>query len=152
MKRSGFKRREIEQRPAPVYRKLTRTPNYNGGLKGGVPKREYVRSAALLEACRLIPCQHCGKSHETGKVCAAHSNWGVHGKGGHIKADDNRVASLCDDCHVPILDQGAKLSAAERIEMWWSAHVATVTLLQRLQLWPDGVPVPELTDRWRPVA
>lgn len=123
---------------------------YAGGVSGvGIPKREYVRSAALLEACRLIPCQHCGR-FEFGKVCAAHSNWSLHGKGGHIKADDNRVAALCDVCHVPILDQGSRLSRAERIEMWWMAHLKTVMLLQRMALWPADVLVPDLSDTSRP--
>lgn len=150
MKRSGFKRQVFERKPAAPAQKLLRVPNYGGSTKEGLAKREYVRSAALLEACRLIPCQHCGKSHETQKVVAAHSNWSEHGKGGHIKADDNRVAALCDECHVPILDQGSKLSAMERIEMWWTAHTRTIKLLLRLSLWPSGVPVPDLSDASRP--
>jgi len=150
LKRSGFKRKVYVSSSSPGTR-VTRPVVYGGGLKGGVPKREYVRSKALLDACRHIPCQHCGR-FELGKVCAAHSNWGVHGKGGHIKADDNRVAALCDLCHIPILDQGSKLSAMERIEMWWNAHVKTVMLLQQRGLWPAGVPVPDLSPASRPVA
>lgn len=106
------------------------------------PKHAYVRSPKLLEACRHISCQHCGA--DDGTVCAAHSNWGAHNKGGAIKADDNRVASLCAGCHVPILDQGSKLSRAERQSMWWRAHVKTVRALIMLGLWPAGVPIPDV--------
>jgi hypothetical protein len=107
------------------------------------PKRLYVRSKKLLAACRELPCQHCGKV-EYGKVVAAHSNWSVHGKGGHIKADDNRVAALCDECHVPMLDQGPRLSQEERQRMWWRAHIRTVRELLRRNLWPTDAPVPDI--------
>lgn len=108
-----------------------------------IPKREYVRSKALREAYRLIPCQHCGR--DDGTVCCAHANSQAFGKGAGIKADDNRAASLCAACHVPILDQGSKLSKAERREMFWAAHVRTVKMLVARGLWPPGVPVPDIT-------
>lgn len=107
------------------------------------PKRAYVRSAKILEACRAIPCQNCGR--DDGTVCAAHSNWSVHGKGGHIKSDDSRVAALCAVCHVPLLDQGSRLSKDERRTLWWSAHVKTVLLLVHRALWPANVPVPDVS-------
>ena len=107
------------------------------------PKREYVRSQALREAYRQIPCQHCGR--DDGTVCCAHSNWSIHGKGGAIKADDSRGASLCAQCHVPILDQGSKLSKEERQRMWWDAHVKTVRELRRRGLWPKHIAVPDIS-------
>lgn len=107
------------------------------------PKHDYVRSDKLMAAYRLIPCQHCGKS-ESGKVCGAHSNWGLHGKGGGVKADDSRAASLCDECHAPILDQGSRLTKKQRQAMWWRAHVRTVMELVARRLWPADVPVPEI--------
>ena len=55
------------------------------------PKHQYVRSKALLEAAREIPCQWCGA--DDGTVVAAHTNWGA-GKGRSNKADDNMIASL----------------------------------------------------------
>ena len=108
-----------------------------------VLKHEYVRSAALIKAYRLIPCQHCGR--DDGTVCCAHSNWGF-GRGGSIKADDNRGASLCAACHVPVLDQGSKLSRAERQSMWWDTHVKSVRLLLKHGLWPTDVPVPDISS------
>lgn len=109
-----------------------------------IEKHQYVRNKALREAYRLIPCQHCGRND--GTVCCAHSNWAVHGKGGAIKADDSRGASLCSACHVPILDQGSRLSRVERQVMWWDAHVKSVTLLVALGHWPSEVAPPN-TER-----
>lgn len=148
MRRTGFKRPERASRatrlpaPAPtgmqrgVYARCNETATV-------VEKRCYVRSDALMAAYRLIPCQHCGR--DDGTVCGAHANWSIFGKGGHIKADDNRAASLCAACHVPVLDQGSRLSRAERKAMWWAAHVRTVLELMRQGLWPAKAPVPDIT-------
>ncbi|WP_454710973.1 hypothetical protein [Cupriavidus nantongensis] len=84
------------------------------------------RSKRLLEAVRAFPCQHC--SRQDGTVVAAHSNQLRDGKGRGIKAHDYRIAALCHRCHAE-LDQGAKLSRAEREEMWEAAHRKTVGLL-----------------------
>ena len=59
-------------------------------------KFKYIRSPALLKACREIPCQHCGI--EDGTVVAAHSNESRHGKGRGIKASDIYIAALCAKC------------------------------------------------------
>ena len=104
-----------------------------------VVKHQYVRSKKLLEACREIPCQHCGIAD--GTVVAAHSNALADGKGRSIKADDNKVAALCAEHHHEI-DQGHTLSKAERIAMWQTAHERTVKELNRLGLWPANVPLP----------
>ena len=103
------------------------------------PKHNYVRSKKLLENARLIPCQHC--LADDGTVVAAHTNWGS-GKGRSIKADDNMIASLCFQCH-SLLDQGSKMTKAERMEMWADAHRLTVTILTMRGLWPDDVPLPK---------
>lgn len=104
-----------------------------------VVKHQYVRSKKLLEACREIPCQWCGIAD--GTVVAAHSNALAHHKGKAIKADDNRVASLCHRCHGE-LDQGSHLTKDERVELWTAAHERTVKELNRLGLWPANVPLP----------
>jgi len=139
-----YVRPELEPRPNG---KLTRP--FNGARFDDVfvttPKRDYIRSRVLLDACGLIPCQHCFR-YAPGTVCAAHSNWSVHGKGGHIKADDNRVAALCSKCHIQILDQGSTLSQESRQRMWWSAHVRTVRQLLHSKLWLVGVPVPDIEN------
>lgn len=103
------------------------------------PKYPYIRSKALLAACRELPCQRCGK--QDGTVVAAHSNQAAHGKGRAIKACDSRVAALCQWCHSQC-DQGGG-SHANRLEMWWAAHVKTVRELIRRGLWPVGVLIPD---------
>lgn len=104
-----------------------------------VPKHTYVRSKKLLEACREIPCQHCGIAD--GTVVAAHSNALANGKGRSIKASDVFVASLCFKCHQEI-DQGSYLTKDERVAIWTAAHERTVKELNRLGLWPANVPQP----------
>lgn len=119
---------------------MARVKVARGEFHAAIPKHQYVRSEALMRAYRLIPCQNCGK--DDGTVCGAHSNWGEHGKGKGIKADDNRCASLCFTCH-GILDQGSILSHAERYAIWTIAHVKTVRELLARNLWPKGVSIPE---------
>ena len=81
------------------------------------------RNKKLLEIVRESPCQNCGA--QDGTICAAHSNQLRDGKGRGIKADDFRVAALCFRCHSE-LDQGTKMSRAERVELWEEAHRKTV--------------------------
>ena len=105
-------------------------------------KHGYVRSNAILTACRELPCQHCGR--DDGTVVAAHSNGAVHGKGRGIKADDSRVAALCCACH-HIVDQ-SMWPGSERERIWSDAHNKTVRELVRRGAWPGWVPVPEEFD------
>ena len=81
------------------------------------------RDRKLLDVIRQSPCQACGR--EDGTIVAAHSNQLRDGKGRGIKAHDYRIAALCHACHSEI-DQGAKLSKAERIETWEEAHRRTI--------------------------
>ena len=84
------------------------------------------RNSKLLKAVRQFSCQHCGS--QDGTVVAAHSNQLRDGKGKGIKAHDYRIAALCMTCHYEI-DQGSKLSKAERLEIWEEAHRKTIGLL-----------------------
>lgn len=81
------------------------------------------RNKRLLEVVRNLPCQHCGQSD--GTVVAAHSNQLRDGKGRGLKCSDALIAALCYRCHAEI-DQGNKLSKDARVEMWESAHKATI--------------------------
>ena len=103
------------------------------------PKHQYIRSLKLLQNAREIPCQYCGS--DDGTVVAAHTNW-QGGKGRGIKADDNLIASLCNQCHMEI-DQGKGLTKEERQKIWLYAHKETVRKLQLHGLWPTDVPLPE---------
>ena len=81
------------------------------------------RNKKLLEVVRQSPCQNCGA--QDGTVCAAHSNQIRDGKGRGLKSNDFRIAALCFTCHSE-LDQGNKLSRAERVDLWEQAHRATI--------------------------
>jgi hypothetical protein len=81
------------------------------------------RNKRLLELCRELPCQSCGRND--GSVCAAHSNQLRDGKGTGVKASDAMVASLCSKCHYEI-DNGKDLSKEERREIWELAHRLTI--------------------------
>jgi len=143
LRRTGFKpaprdRDRVRSVPRPVAGAFRIGEPVTAGL--AQPKREYIRSKPLLAAVRTIPCQHCGWPIG---VEASHSNQSAHGKGRGIKADDNRIAALCRDCHRAV-DQGSKLTRDERLAVWMAAHVKTVKVLVRLGLWPANVPIPDI--------
>ena len=54
-----------------------------------------MRDHKRLAAIRKLPCVKCG----SGQSQAAHSNFGEHGKGRGIKADDKFTIPLCHSCH-----------------------------------------------------
>ena len=97
---------------------MSQVPN----MRPIVQKTPYVRSKAAMVVARDMPCGNCGA--QDGTVCGAHPNWSWAGKGKSIKANDV-VASLCAVCHRE-LDQGSKLSRAEREEMWLRAFYQTM--------------------------
>ena len=70
---------------------------------------------------------------EGGRGEPAHANWPEFGKGGAMKAHDCFFASGCRACHREI-DQGKRLSAEERLDIWTRAHHETM-----LQLWMKGL-------------
>jgi len=80
------------------------------------------RNEKLLRAVAQLPCQICGLE---GSTQAAHSNQLRDGKGRGLKAHDFRVAALCFGHHTEI-DQGAKLTKEQRIELWDEAHRKTI--------------------------
>jgi len=113
-----------------------------------LPKHEYVRSRVLLDNVRLL--DRCNFCWQIRGVMACHSNWAIHGKGKSVKADDNRIAAGCDECHRE-LDQGKEYTEAEKQRAWWLAHKVTVHQLVERQLWPAGVPVPDVShfpEQW----
>lgn len=148
MKRTGFARKgpvphvRPERAPLVLYQLARPCPAAQISDEARpVPKTGYVRSEALREAYRLIPCQHCGK--DDGTVCCAHSNHGQHGKGKSIKASDDCAASLCSTCH-ELLDSLKTLSRAERAAMFLAARRKTVALLVHHGHWPKDIPVPTI--------
>lgn len=143
LRRTGFARKVYTPRRSPPPSRATRSAQYSvSSLAQPIPKREYIRSPKLLAAVRNLPCQVTGI---VGQTEPAHSNWAVHGKGKSIKADDNRVAALCRAVHRD-LDQGSRLTEAQRQLIWWSAHVSTVRQLLDRGQWPARVPVPDIDN------
>lgn len=55
-----------------------------------------MRDSKRLAAIRKLPCVRCGLPAPSQ---AAHSNFGEHGKGKGIKADDKYTIPLCQSCH-----------------------------------------------------
>lgn len=112
------------------------------GMAAPVSKATYVRSKALREAYRLIPCQACGVSD--GTVVCAHANESWAGKGMGIKACDTRAASLCFTCHSK-LDQGSDMTRDDRRAFWLAAHLKTIPALVAAGHWPKHIPTPDLS-------
>lgn len=77
----------------------------------------HLRSRALLdmayeEECYLrLPCCEGGAGEP------AHSNQGIHGKGGAIKAHDCFHVPACRPCHRE-LDQGKTMTRDEKAAVW----------------------------------
>lgn len=140
LRRTAFRRPAYIPAPPAPLRRLERAVVYAGASDVvALPKREYIRSKALLAAVRTLPCMASGIVGETE---AAHANWGW-GKGMGVKCDDNRIAALCRTVHRK-LDQGSTWTDAERRDVWMRAHIATVQELLRRGLWPADVPVPDI--------
>ncbi|MCH7381622.1 MULTISPECIES: hypothetical protein [Acinetobacter] len=55
-----------------------------------------MRDAKRLAEIRKLPCIKCGSPAPSQ---AAHSNFGEHGKGRGIKAQDSHTIPLCVNCH-----------------------------------------------------
>ncbi|MCL5767372.1 hypothetical protein [Acinetobacter sp. ANC5681] len=73
-----------------------------------------MRDAKRLAAIRKLPCVKCGG----GPSQAAHSNFGEHGKGKGIKADDKYTIPLCHACHV-VFDQYRDMGREES-RVWFA--------------------------------
>lgn len=134
--------REERERPPirPIVVRNVTTGEINTIFRP-TPKTVYVRNTKLIEAYRLIPCQHCNY-WAPGEIVGAHANAAIFGKGRGIKASDDRCASLCPRCHFE-LDQGKSWSEDERRRMWFNAHVKTVRRLVAANYWPASVEVPD---------
>lgn len=150
MKRSSFKPKLPPARPVKQYdganpsaprAPAVRIADQRAHAVVGIPKREYVRSRVLLDNVRLL--ERCNFCFRIRGVMACHSNWAIHGKGKSVKADDNRIAAGCDECHRE-LDQGNTYTEAEKQRAWWVAHKLTVCQLLAARLWPADVPVPDI--------
>ena len=73
------------------------------------------RNPKRLELIRSLPCCQCGASPRSQ---AAHSNFGQHGKGKGIKADDRYTIPLCHECHAN-LDQNLSQQTRQQQLDWF---------------------------------
>ena len=69
-----------------------------------------------LKAIRKMICCSCGADAPSQ---AAHSNFGIHGKGKGIKADDKYTIPLCHSCHAN-LDQNLSQQTRRQQLDWFS--------------------------------
>lgn len=83
-----------------------------------------------LDAIRSLSCCSCGASPRSQ---AAHSNFGIHGKGKGIKADDRYTLPLCHSCHSS-LDQNLNQQTRQQQLDWFIEKLeSTNETLKRLE-------------------
>lgn len=80
------------------------------------------RDSKRLEKIRSLPCCQCGASPRSQ---AAHSNFGIHGKGKGIKADDKYTIPLCVTCHQN-LDQNLSQQTRQQQLDWFNNKLAFI--------------------------
>ena len=80
-----------------------------------------MTNAERLAAIRKLPCCKCGT---TVGIQAAHSNFGEHGKGRGIKADDSYTIPLCFECHKSF-DQYKMMNRSES-KQWFMLKLGIV--------------------------
>lgn len=73
------------------------------------------RDNKRLELIRSLPCCQCGVSPRSQ---AAHSNFGIHGKGKGVKADDKYTLPMCHKCHAN-LDQNLSQQTRQQQLDWF---------------------------------
>ena len=73
------------------------------------------RDNKRLDAIRSLPCCQCGVNPRSQ---AAHSNFGIHGKGKGIKSDDKYTIPLCHSCHAN-LDQNLSQQTRQQQLEWF---------------------------------
>lgn len=96
------------------------------------------RNPKRLEQIRSLPCFECGASPRSQ---AAHSNFGIHGKGKALKADDKYTIPLCHECHGKLDQYNMGMSRQESLEWFMQRWRKTNRLLkwQKRKLEQNGV-------------
>lgn len=96
------------------------------------------RDKQRLDAIRALCCCNCGAGPRSQ---AAHSNFGVHGKGKGIKASDEYTIPLCYECHGKLDQYNMGMNRQESLEWFEQKLNATNRLLkwQERRLEQNGV-------------
>ena len=144
MRRSGFKRPQIERapynpQPLPEHLRRPAVMARADAPASPVEKTQPVRHEGYRRLVASLPCKACGI---VGYSQAAHPNTG---KGAGSKTDDRLCFALCADrpgvrgCHSQF-DQGALFSKAARraIEQAWGAD--TRRQIDAMGQWPTTLP------------
>lgn len=92
-----------------------------------------MRDPKRLAAIRKLPCIKCGQSPSQ----AAHSNFGEHGKGKGIKANDKYTIPLCHSCHADF-DQ-YKTMGREESKEWFNKMLEKTELMLKIDTNSDSV-------------
>lgn len=88
------------------------------------------RDNKRLKAIRKMICCECG---DDAPSQAAHSNFGIHGKGKGVKADDRYTIPLCYECHAS-LDQNLSQQTRQQQLDWFNESLgSTNETLKRLE-------------------
>ncbi|MGM8939539.1 DUF968 domain-containing protein [Psychrobacter glaciei] len=77
---------------------------------------EVNRDSKRLDVIRSLSCCQCGASPRSE---AAHSNFGIHGKGKALKACDKYTIPLCRSCHAR-LDQNLSQQTRQQQLDWFT--------------------------------
>lgn len=153
MKRSGFKRPQLEHKRAvvlPLDPKHQRSVSYALGETRSAPKNPPGRNAAYRELARGKPCMLqipfvCNRDPET--TVLAHSNSQANGKGMGLKADDAIGAVwACYACH-SWADQGG-MSAVAKDLAWRRATQRMEAELEALAGSPAAKPRDREAAQW----
>lgn len=96
------------------------------------------RNPKRLERIRALSCCQCGARSRSQ---AAHSNFGVHGKGMAVKADDKYTIPMCHSCHGKLDRYEMGMNRQQSLEWFEKKLSATNRLLkwQQRQLERNGV-------------
>lgn len=108
LRRTGFKRAEVQRAPRSPLRPIERPVVYGGSTAGPAPKDPADRSPAYRELARGRDCSLRLPSlcrNDTSTTVLAHSNSLSDGKGMGYKGSDSRGLFACYSCH-SWLDQG----------------------------------------------
>lgn len=87
------------------------------------------RDSKRLNAIRLLPCVECGRPPRSQ---AAHSNFGIHGKGRGIKADDRYTLPLCHSCHRDLDQNLSQHTRQQQLDWFIEKLESTNETLKRL--------------------
>ena len=83
-----------------------------------------------LKAIRKMICCGCGADAPSQ---AAHSNFGIHGKGKGVKADDKYTLPMCHKCHANLDQNLSQQTRQQQLDWFLEKLESTNETLKRLE-------------------